>query len=526
MEQNDNHGKNKHNNSGEGRAQETLESLREEKKQYQMHIDALQRITQVGSWELVSDDDGVTFRPLYWSDETFRILGYDPENTPMSAVNFFSRIHPDDMAIYLSIKKNAIDNNRAFDDVFRLLMPDGQVKIVRAVFDVSRDAATGKVVKATGAIQDITEREASNHALKKAHREMNILFGNMPAVFFSVDTVTNTLLQVTPACQDIYGYTTDAFYANPNLWLESVLDEDKGQIYALFPAMQQGQTIEPQYRIRHRNGAIKWLECKMIPTLNADGQLIRIDGYTSDISERVQHEIELKQSNEELRKSNQELDLFVYSVSHDLRAPLMSLQGLLELGQQAGTADEMQEYLQLMQQSTKKLDGFILDILDYARNKRGEVKREQLDFKRMVNDVIDNLKFMSRDNSPVDIRIDIQDSGHFYSDTSRVGIIMNNLISNAIRYYNPGEADPYVEIQVQQNDNKALVSVKDNGIGISKENQERIFEMFFRASATSVGSGLGLYIVKETVEKLGGSIHLESEPGKGTSIKVMLPNLA
>ena len=241
--------------------------------------------------------------------------------------------------------------------------------------------------------------------------------------------------------------------------------------------------------------------------------------------EQLQKKALLK-SNDELKKSNKELDSFVYSVSHDLRAPLSSMLGVVGLCEM-GTLDPfMQKNVTLLKTSIKKLDGFIIDILDYSRNSRLEVDRQEIHFADLLADISGNLKFMGADDQrTVEIRTTIRNGVAFYSDKSRIGIILNNLISNSIRYQNPQAAEPFVEVNVDVSESAADIRVRDNGIGIDNENQKKVFNMFYRVSNKSIGSGLGLYIVKEAVEKLHGAIELRSEPGKGCEFNIHLPNL-
>ncbi|HET6253903.1 MAG TPA: HAMP domain-containing sensor histidine kinase [Puia sp.] len=234
----------------------------------------------------------------------------------------------------------------------------------------------------------------------------------------------------------------------------------------------------------------------------------------------------LLRSNQDLKKTNKELDSFVYSVSHDLRAPLSSMLGIVGLCEMGNPGAFMQKNISLLKSSIKKLDGFIMDILDYSRNSRLDVNRQEIHFNDLLADISNNLKFMGSDLRNVDIRISVRNGIAFHSDQSRLSIILNNLISNSIRYQNPEVTDPFVEICVEVSESAADILIRDNGIGIDKENQEKVFNMFYRVSTKSIGSGLGLYIVKETVEKLNGAIQLESQPGKGTEFKIRLPNLA
>ncbi len=232
-----------------------------------------------------------------------------------------------------------------------------------------------------------------------------------------------------------------------------------------------------------------------------------------------------EQQKEQLLKVNSELDKFVYSVSHDLRAPLRSLMGIVEI-----TADQTEElpvinHLQMMKESIARMDGFILDILDYSRNARSEFKKEEIDFPELLTEVIHHVKYAGSTNDPSEIKIFVEGKNTFISDRSRITIIMNNLISNAIRYQNTALNNQFVKINVVLSKKDATICVSDNGIGIPKELQNKIFDMFYRVNGNSVGSGLGLYIVKEAVEKLKGTIKVNSKPGEGSEFLVNIPNV-
>jgi signal transduction histidine kinase len=232
----------------------------------------------------------------------------------------------------------------------------------------------------------------------------------------------------------------------------------------------------------------------------------------------------LKEEAADLKKSNQELDKFVYIVSHDLRAPLSSVLGIIEITQLECTEPEILENLEMMKGSIQKLDGFVEDILDYSRNARLEVKKEEINFKELIDDITNNLKFMAGGSRPVNISTRFNERASVRADKQRLSMVLNNLISNAIRYQNQQIENPFVDIEVNTSDTETDITVKDNGIGISAEQHNKIFEMFYRVSEASVGSGIGLYIVKEAVDSLNGKINLLSEPGKGSEFRITIPN--
>lgn len=255
-----------------------------------------------------------------------------------------------------------------------------------------------------------------------------------------------------------------------------------------------------------------------------NGFPLRLLGTVQDITGRKNAERKLENSINELRKANAELDKFVYSVSHDLRAPLSSMLGVIEISEEDTTDETTLSHLGMLKNNIKKLDGFISDILDYSRNARLEIKKEENDFNEMLSDITKNLKYMGGANKMVDIQVEVNEKYKLLSDKSRLNIILNNLVSNAIRYQNEQNPNPFVNIQIDTSDTETGIIIKDNGIGIPSESQRKVFDMFYRISEASVGSGLGLYIVKEAVEKLHGEIELESCPGVGSTFKIKIPN--
>jgi signal transduction histidine kinase len=226
---------------------------------------------------------------------------------------------------------------------------------------------------------------------------------------------------------------------------------------------------------------------------------------------------------QELIKSNAELDRFVYSVSHDLRAPLCSMLGVIEISEELTSDQVALKHFGMLKTSIIKLDGFIGDILSYSRNARLEVNREEINFKEMLDEITNDLKYMVSRDRMVDIDINVNEEQPFCSDKSRLNAVLNNLISNSIRYQNPNVSNPYVKIEVSTTEVGASIVIKDNGIGISQEFHPKIFDMFYRVSETSEGSGLGLYIVKETIQKLNGQIFFDSELGAGTTFNIHIP---
>ena len=238
---------------------------------------------------------------------------------------------------------------------------------------------------------------------------------------------------------------------------------------------------------------------------------------------RLKATSELAGRNEELSKINNELDSFVYSVSHNLRAPLMSVLGLLNLVKRESDTHNLDQYHQMMEESIYKLDNTVKEILDYSRNARQELQVGPIDFKNLIKETLDKMQFMPGFEL-LDIQVLVNGQIAFHSDFYRVSVILNNLISNAIKYLDQTKQKPFLAVTVTIDEKKAKLVFQDNGIGIDNVLLPKVFDMFFRATNKNEGSGLGLYIVKEASEKLLGKIEIESTVGIGTLITVEIPN--
>ena len=232
----------------------------------------------------------------------------------------------------------------------------------------------------------------------------------------------------------------------------------------------------------------------------------------------------INERNEELKQLNNELDVFVYRTSHDLRAPISSVMGLINIMRTEEDPNQFGTYLDHQEKSLLKLDNFIQDILNYSRNSRLAVSPEPIDFQRMVDET-----FALHNHLPdflrIEKRVEIHQSEPFTTDVNRLTIVLNNLISNAIRYGNVQQAHPYIKVTVDTNPSFAQITVADNGIGIAADHLDKVFDMFYRATTESRGSGLGLFIAREMMQKLKGTVHVRSQYCEGSIFVLTVPNL-
>ncbi|HZY80435.1 MAG TPA: HAMP domain-containing sensor histidine kinase [Cyclobacteriaceae bacterium] len=229
----------------------------------------------------------------------------------------------------------------------------------------------------------------------------------------------------------------------------------------------------------------------------------------------------LEDEQELLRKTNRELDSFIYSTSHDLRAPVASLLGLLNVARKEVNDRKALDFLNLIEDRTQKLDDVVGDILNLARAKKSELRYENVDFNALLADSMSDVKYIDSAKK-IELRYFESPGNQFIGDYSLTKMVLGNLLSNAIKYHSPSKPDPYIEVQFEKTAGHVSFVVADNGEGIDVMHQGKIFDMFYRASEKSKGTGLGLYIVKETLARIGGSVEVESKKGKGTSFRITL----
>ncbi len=369
-------------------------------------------------------------------------------------------------------------------------------------------------------VRDVSERKKS----EEEHKRMAMV-ANTTTNMVIISDGEGRIEWVNPAFTRITGYTLHEVQGKrPGSFLRG--PETNPDVVNFMRSMtRQGLGFKDVEIINYtKNGVAYWVSIEVQPLLDNTGKVIQFIAVQSDISERKAIQQALLVRNDDLLKINTELDRFVYSASHDLRAPIASLLGLIEVARLEKNKENLEQLFDLQKKTLLRLDHFIRDIVDHSRNTRLKVESEQIDFESIVNGVFEQLQFM--DNmSKISRSVNITQDGPFHTALTRLEIILKNLISNAIKYADLRKERPALEVVVTSNTNVAVICVRDNGEGIPTDARPRIFEMFYRASANGSGSGLGLYIVKEAVQKIGGTITVHSEYSKGTEFVVTIPNL-
>lgn len=229
--------------------------------------------------------------------------------------------------------------------------------------------------------------------------------------------------------------------------------------------------------------------------------------------------------NSSLVKTNHELDNFIYIVSHDLRSPLLSTKGLIDLAKiKIDEREQVLKYLSLAGQSINNLDHIIHEILTYSRNARTELKEEEFELKDVVKEVFDGLRFSA--GSGFSFLEEYSGETKIYADKNRLSTVLRNIISNSVKYKKKDIDNPFVLLRFENNNLHCSFSITDNGEGIPLESQHRVFEMFYRGTSSATGTGLGLYICKEMLDKMNAVFAISSKPGEGTTFNIQLNKTA
>ncbi|WMJ73238.1 PAS domain S-box protein [Cytophagaceae bacterium ABcell3] len=471
------------------------------------------RILSENSPDLIFIVDLSEKKPLYFNKSTF--LGH-PVNWFELNKDKYNLIHPSDKERVLKhwsifVKQEIADSSSI---EYRVKNQEGGYEWVDNRHSVINDVeGHHKVILVTLAVN--TERKKMEENLRESEARLTALVENTSDMIWSVDKSLNfttlnsafrLFLKVHYKKEVSVGDNLNDVFPEgvKREWLAMHFKALRGERFSTEFVSFPGQSNETSYEISYN------------PISSPGGSVSGISVFARDITLR-------KSSEKAIIKTNFELDSFVYRASHDLRAPLRSMLGLSNLVKNEEDAGQRNNYLDLINKSIEKLDNFIADLTNYSRNSRLDLSCEEIDFKRIYEECVEELKFM--DNMG-DVHMEFSQEGTvpFYSDKMRISIIFHNILSNAIKYKNRYISDSFCKVHVKVSEAFADITIKDNGIGIKEDYLSRVFDMFFRASHSSYGSGLGLYITKQVVEKLNGNISVESSQGAGTSFYIRVPN--
>ncbi len=458
---------------------------------------------------------------IFCNQKWFNTLGYTEEE--FTKMNLFDIIVPEEHEHCRHLFERVLNGESVQNiDVTFIGKTGNRVELNGNVVPMLKN---GKMESTHSFFRDVSIEKKQKQAIEDQRKFYEKVLENVPAEISILDK-DQTFLYLNPV--SIASVSPRSNSVGKRLYdrlieIGRIKEEVEYRIGKFKDAERLGTVVSFEETLQPVQGSKKTILRQFFPLFDDQGKLDLMISVGTDVTELEDNRRRLLDNNEELRKVNHELDRFVYSVSHDLRAPIASVKGLLTLMRENEASDEVKKtYVDMMNTVMDRMDHVIFEILDYSRNSRLEVVAEKMDIVNLVNGAVNTYRHFSP--KPVLLEIEENIQSEFYADSRRIQSVLNNLISNAIKYSLKGPQDIQLKVSVHVNSESLKLIISDNGEGIRESYIEKIFDMFYRASNTSSGSGLGLYICREVLKKLEGTISVKSEEGKGTSFSIMVPN--
>jgi PAS domain S-box-containing protein len=415
-------------------------------------------------------------------------------------------IHPDDQKLVMKQWKKFLEGKVISSIMsFRMHRPDNSSIWVSAGLLAIIDY-TGAWRKIVLSINNIEKYVNEHDVLQDAEQRYRKLFENSLFGIVRGDLVANRILDFNKKAAALLGVSPaqsfwDFFHILLKDYEDNFLSELSGK--GLFTLRECKSVL--------RDGSVRWFQ---VSAEMVGSNVVEV--FFNDITDSKSHISELE-------KMNYELENFVYHSSHDLKSPLRSILGLINIMKMDKNPAAQQDCIEMIEGSIIRLDKLVNDLLSLSRNNRVNDNLAPMNLMVEVNNTVSQF-YHTTDTSNLEIIPIVYQPVPFVADLTRVRIVLNNLISNAFKYRSYKKSRSFVRIEIRVDAEKTVVVVADNGTGIQKSRLPRIFDMFYRASENSEGSGLGLYIVKNVLDKIQGSISVESEEGIGSVFTVEFPN--
>lgn len=292
---------------------------------------------------------------------------------------------------------------------------------------------------------------------------------------------------------------------------------------AIATAIRERRQVELRQKVQQTSEGPRTFVRLIRPVTNESGGISFVVGFGLDITNVVENETRLEAQNHELEKAKAELDQFIYKSSHEMRAPLTTAEGLLDLLEEENDSLEKKQYVLMCKASLAKLDTYIREIVDFSKNSKDELNICSIDVERILRNVWNSLGRMPGFKD-MELSLDVAAMAEpLRLDAERTRMVLEALLSNAIRFRDKGKLKNLVWVKVCKTESGQCIEVGDNGLGISKAYETKIYDMFFRGSQVNSGSGLGLYLLREAVDKMGGKIEMQTKEGQGTVFKLIFP---
>ena len=495
---------------------DTIQEIKESNDKY----DIVAKATSDTIWDWKIQEDSFT-----WNKGINTIFGYKENEISHNSNWWFDKIHPED-SIKMSVKLYSFLEQKTvkWQDEYRFKCADNTYKYVLDKGFLLKDE-NGKGTRMIGAIQDITKQKEEEQRLKLL--ETVITQSKDSIIIIEGESYEGTIPKIiysNPAFSIMSGYQFDEIVGkSPDMFMGK--NSDLNGYEKLIKAINDKKECQIETISYTKKNEEYLVQFSMIPVYNSENELLHWISIQRDISQQKKEEIEKEKLILELIQKNKDLKQFSYITSHNLRAPLSNLSGLLTLIEDIPIENlELKEILNGFNKSTHLLNETINDLVKVIVIKENlSLHKEAIKLEDIFTKVIDQLSFQIKSSKPT-ININLKNASILNSNKAYLESIFLNLITNSLKFKSENRA---LEINISANKigNTVTILFSDNGIGIDlKRNHDKVFGLYQRFHNHADSRGLGLYLVKSQVESMGGTIEIESEVNKGTRFTLTFKN--
>lgn len=500
---------------------EKFKKTNEEIKESNEKYDIVAKATSDTIWDWKIQKDSIN-----WNKGIESVFGYKQEEVGKTSKWWFDKIHPED-SIRMSIKLYSFIEQKTekWQDQYRFRCADGTYKYVLDRGFLLKDE-NGRAIRMIGAIQDITKQKEEEQRLKLLETvitqskdsilitEANSFNGKIPKIVY-----------VNPAFSQMSGYHSNEIIGKSTNIFNKGPNSDSEELKKLLRAIKNEEECLIETISYTKQKEEYWVRFSMIPIFNNEGVISHWISIQRDITDEKKLETEKEHLIRELTQNNKDLKQFSYITSHNLRAPLSNLIGLLNLIEDIPIDNpELEEILTGFNKSTHLLNETINDLVKVIIIKDNpSMQKEEVSLKEVFENVFSQLSFQIELHKPI-IKLKFDRVPLLITNKAYIESILLNLLTNSIKYKSENRKLK-ISITAEQIDHQIMLTFKDNGIGIDLErNREKVFGLYQRFHNYPDSKGLGLYLVKSQVETMGGTISIESEVNKGTTFIITFKN--
>ncbi|WP_281633574.1 PAS domain-containing sensor histidine kinase [Flavobacterium luteolum] len=499
---------------------EKLNKTNEEIKESNEKYDIVAKATSDTIWDWKIQEDSIN-----WNKGIEGVFGYDPKEVGKTSKWWFDKIHPED-SIRMSIKLYSFIEQKTekWQDQYRFRCADGSYKYVLDRGFLLKDE-NGRAIRMIGAIQDITKQKEEEQRLKLLE---TVITQSKDSILIteanSSERKIPKIVYVNPAFSQMSGYQSNEIIGkSPNIFKGPKSDSD--ELKKLLSAIKNEEECLIETISYTKSKEEYWVRFSMIPIFSNEGLISHWISIQRDITDEKKLETEKEHLIRELTQNNKDLKQFSYITSHNLRAPLSNLIGLLNLMEDIPIEnEELQEIVAGFTKSTHLLNETINDLVKVIIIKDNpSMQKEEVSLKEVFENVFSQLSFQIELHKPI-IKLKFDKVPELITNKAYIESILLNLLTNSIKYKSENRKLK-ISITAEQIEQRTILTFKDNGIGIDLErNRDKIFGLYQRFHNYPDSKGLGLYLVKSQVETMGGTISIDSEVNKGTTFTITFKN--